>query len=280
MKGVNCTICVCADDFALSPAVSEGILQAIEAGRLSATSVMTNRPDWPRAAAALRPFAGTVEVGLHLNLTLGSPLSAAPGLATVGRLPAIGRWMRAGAPPRDAVRAEIGAQVDAFCSVWGAPPDYVDGHQHVHVLPAVRDALLDELAARGWAGRFWLRDSGDGVARILARGSTLPKAFGIAWVARGFAKAAARRGFSTNDGFAGFSAFDPRRPVAADFSRFLTAPGPRHLVMCHPGLVDDELAALDPVTTTRERELAFLLSAEWPAQLRRAGLQLGRWSVP
>ena len=37
---------LCADDYALAPGVSIGILEALSAGRLTATSVMTNRPLW------------------------------------------------------------------------------------------------------------------------------------------------------------------------------------------------------------------------------------------
>lgn len=274
MKGVNPRVCVCADDYALSPGVSRGILQAVVAGRISATSAMANRRDWPRAAAALKPVAGKIAVGLHLNLTLGAPLTNAPQLAPNGSLPSIKALMRA-APSRAELEAEICAQLDAFGREWGAVPDYVDGHQHVHVIAPVRDALLDALSARGLAGRVWLRDSADHITRILRRGTTLPKALGIAWIARDFAKIAAGRGFDTNDGFSGFSAFDPRQSAADGFARHLRAPGPRQLVMCHPGIVDDELAAVDPVTTTREQELAFLLSDEWPACLARADLTLG-----
>jgi hypothetical protein len=39
---------------------------------------------------------------------------------------------------------------------------------------------------------------------------------------------------------------------------FHAAPGPAHLVMCHPGHVDAELAALDPVVGRREDELRAL----------------------
>jgi predicted glycoside hydrolase/deacetylase ChbG (UPF0249 family) len=49
--------------------------------------------------------------------------------------------------------------------------------------------------------------------------------------------------------------------------------------MCHPGHVDDELKALDPVTITREQELAFLLSPRMPEMLERRGLKLGRLSA-
>ena len=46
--------------------------------------------------------------------------------------------------------------------------------------------------------------------------------------------------------------------------------------MCHPGHVDQDLRALDPVTVTREQELAFLLSPRFTEMLERRGLKLGR----
>ena len=46
------------------------------------------------------------------------------------------------------------------------------------------------------------------------------------------------------------------------------------VVMCHPGFVDDELQRLDPLTTLREREYAFLASDSFPAVLASNGVVL------
>jgi predicted glycoside hydrolase/deacetylase ChbG (UPF0249 family) len=40
--------------------------------------------------------------------------------------------------------------------------------------------------------------------------------------------------------------------------------------------VDEALAARDPVTTARETEYAYLMSAEFPGDLAAAGLRLAR----
>jgi predicted glycoside hydrolase/deacetylase ChbG (UPF0249 family) len=277
------SISLCADDFGLSPGVNRGVLQALEASRLSAASVMTTRPSWPTGAAALRRFSASADIGLHLNLTLGSPLSFMPRLAASGHLPDIGRVLKAahkGDLPEFEIRREIARQLDGFIEHFGAPPDFVDGHQHVHILPRIRDWLLDELEARGLAGRLWLRDSGDHPARILRRSGELKKALGVAWLARGFARAAAARGFSANDGFSGFSRFDPCADYGQDFEAYLRAPGRRHLIMCHPGYCDEELVLIDPVTVTRERELSFLLSPAFAALLDRASVRLARMTPP
>jgi chitin disaccharide deacetylase len=265
--------CLCADDFALSPAVSRGILEALSAGRLNATSAMTTRPSWPQAARELASTGFDADIGLHLNLTLGAPLSQMAQFAP-SAFPAIGDILRAsgkGTLPLAEITQEIEAQIDAFLAAFGRAPDFVDGHQHVQVLPGIRQSLLAVLERKGFAGQLWLRNSGDRLARIFARRSELKKALGLAWLGRGFAAEAKARGFAVNDGFAGFSAFRAEAEYGADFARYLVAPGSRHLVMCHPGHVDDELAAVDPVTATRENELAFLLSNRFSEVLDAAG---------
>ena len=52
---------LCADDYAMTPGVSRGILEALDAGALSATSVMTTSETWPDAAAALRAHEGKAD---------------------------------------------------------------------------------------------------------------------------------------------------------------------------------------------------------------------------
>ncbi len=171
---------LCADDFALSPAVSRGIFEALEARRVSATSVMANRPHWRWAARELNQFAKVAEIGLHLNLTLGAPLSPMPKLAPGNEFPKLQRHARRASLqrklPETELRGEIARQLDAFEEALGKPPDFVDGHQHIQVLPVIRDSLLAELTARKLAGRTWLRDSSDALSRIVARRIEIGKA--------------------------------------------------------------------------------------------------------
>jgi predicted glycoside hydrolase/deacetylase ChbG (UPF0249 family) len=279
--GAYFSFCLCADDYALSPGVSRGILEALGAGRLSATSVMTTRPFWPKGAHELRQCKAKADIGLHLNLTLGSPLSYMPAFAATGRLPGISRVLKAARRnelPEAEIGQEISRQLDGFCEHFDAAPAFVDGHQHVQVLPQIRAALFACLEERGFSRKVWLRDSSDRPWRILLRGVELPKALGISWLASGFAREALARGYATNEGFSGFSAFDPGHDFAADFARYLRAPGRRHLIMCHPGYCDEELVAADPVTLSRERELSFLLSPAFTAMLDRERARLAKLS--
>ncbi len=277
----NATITLCADDFGLSYGVSAGILEALQAGRLSAVSALTNAPRWSAMGRDLLRGGFDADIGLHFNLTLGRPLGPMPIFAPQGAFPPVKTVISAakrGRLPVEEIRAELRRQLDRFEAIMERAPDFVDGHQHVQTLPQIRGALLETLAARRLQGKCWLRCSGDRPERILLRRGRVVKALIVAGLSYGFAKAARRAGFATNDGFAGFSDFDPRKDYGAQFAGYLRARGPRHLIMCHPGHVDEELRAQDPVTESREQELAFLLSPRFNEMLEGAGVKLARLS--
>jgi predicted glycoside hydrolase/deacetylase ChbG (UPF0249 family) len=269
-------VVLCADDFAMSAGISRAILDLIGMGRLSATSAMTTSPLWPQHAVDLRRVAGPVGCGLHVNLTSGKPLGAMPVLAPAGRLPPLAMVLRRslmGRLPREEIAAEIERQLDAFEDHVGRLPDFVDGHQHVHVLPGVRGPLIAVLVRRGLCGRLWLRDPSDAVAAILRRPSA-PKALLIKALALGFASMASRAGFATNRGFSGYSDFSAGRDLGNDFNAFLRRLGPNPLVMCHPGQAEAEEAVLDGVVESRPREFGYLASGDFARLLAQRRIAL------
>ncbi|HEY8162325.1 MAG TPA: ChbG/HpnK family deacetylase [Methylocystis sp.] len=281
-KAKERTVALCADDYGLSHQVSVGIIEALDAGRLTAVSALVNGPRWPAMGRELLRHCDNADVGLHFNLTLGRPLAPMPGFAPTGAFPAVRQVIALamrGKLPMEEIRAEIDRQLDRFEAVMERRPDFVDGHQHVHGLPGIGEALLDAMLARRLVGRAWVRDPADRAHRIALRRAHAGKALSVRALTSGLRRVAKRRGFMTNDGFSGFSDFDPGKDYAKAFESFLRAPGRRHLIMCHPGHVDDELKALDPVTITREQELAFLLSPRMPEMLAKRGLKLGRLSA-
>lgn len=270
------SVIICADDLGLSPAVNDGIIEAAANGRISAASAMVNLPSWPAAARSWRHFvlpghgAPAPSLGLHLNLTMGPPLSDLRAVTVRDQLPPLGFWLRhamGSIAMVAALQSEIEAQLDAFEAAIGHAPSHIDGHQHVQVLPPVATALVRVMQARGLDASLWVRNSADTTRRILRRGGQTRKALAVKLLARGFAARLSRAGIVSNDGFAGFSAFDPTLPYGQAFATFLIAPGPRHLIMCHPGYVDDELRVRDHVTATRPLELAFLLSNQFEDML-------------
>jgi predicted glycoside hydrolase/deacetylase ChbG (UPF0249 family) len=230
-----------ADDYALNADVDRAILALADAGRLSAASVMTNMPGWPGSAAALSTRAPGLALGLHLNLTEGRPLSAQARTAMTvggGDFASLSRLLMKALTAqldRGVVAAEVRAQLDAFSDALGRLPDFIDGHQHAHILNGVRDALLDTIRATSWPAPPLVRtpsghrgSSGDAL-------SALPKRTLVRCLAAGFRKRLSGEGLPTNDTFAGFSAFAPGESVASQLARALDVdPGGLHLVMCHP----------------------------------------------
>lgn len=269
---------LCADDYGLAPGVSDGIAELITQGRLSATSVMVVGPDFARAAGALAGLRSHAGIGLHLTLTDRTPLGSMPRLAPGGAFPPLGALMRRAFSlqlDRAEIRAEFARQIDRFEAVTGFAPDFVDGHQHVHLLPVVRSALFDLFAnARIAAGRTWLRDCAEPVARIRARGVAVSKSIVIAALARGLGARARSLGIATNQGFAGIYDFGAEPPFRHQMQAFLRTSGPAPLVMVHPGHIDPTLRALDPVVDARAREWTYLASPDFPTDLAAAGLRL------
>ena len=91
------------------------------------------------------------------------------------------------------IRAEIGRQLDRFETALGFPPDHIDGHQHVHVLPGIRRALFREVEHRYRVRPPLMRDPSDRLRAILARRTTAAKALTVAALAIGFANSARAR---------------------------------------------------------------------------------------
>jgi predicted glycoside hydrolase/deacetylase ChbG (UPF0249 family) len=271
-------IWLCADDYALSPGVNLAIRDLISRGRLNATSVMVVTPTFDRAEAAalstLNNGGRRAALGLHFTLTAPHrPLSADFRPLAGGAFPPLGRLMLLALTRRldaDALGREAVAQLDAFIAAFGRPPDFVDGHQHVQILPQVSEALLVAVKAR--APQAWMRQCGRAiplVARLADR-----KGLVLDVLNRRFRALATRHGVATNPAFAGTYDFNAGVPFADLFPRFLNALPDGGLIMCHPGSVDAELARLDPLTRQREQELAYLASAEFVALLAREGVAL------
>ncbi len=262
---MTAAIILCADDYALSEGVSQGIEELASAQRLSATSAMVTTRHWAIHARRLRELRGQIAVGLHFNLTLGTPLGTMPWLCPTGAFPTLPAILRASLAwhiPREEIAAEFTRQLSAFEQSMGCPPDFIDGHQHVHALPGIRDAVLGGMQAKHVDRNTLVRDPGDTPSAILGRAASVKKALVLATLARGFGDAIRSAGFVANTSFSGVSAFDATKSYRVELDRFFTKANVRHLVMCHPGHVDDELPTLDPVVGRRAQEFEVLMRHE------------------
>lgn len=269
---------VCADDFGQSAAIDRGILTLARRGRLGLVTCLVGGAAWPADAAALSSVADGAGasgpgLGLHLNLSDGVPCS--PALARVWpRLPSLPRLIalaHARLLPVAALRDELQAQLQAFEAAIGRAPDVIDGHQHVHHLPQVRALLLALLAQRpGLRVRHTGRLRGPGFAfkrRVIEHTG-----------GRALGRRLEALGRDANRTLVGAYDFAPD----ADYRRLVQGwlaglPARGAMLFCHPG----ELAApgevggaRDPIAAARGRELRYLDSEDFDADLRAADVQL------
>jgi chitin disaccharide deacetylase len=259
-------IWLCADDYGISPGVNRAIRDLIKNCRLNATSAMVVGPaigrDEVTALKAAASASSHCAVGLHVTLTAPfrpltmhfRPIEDSLFLPHMKLL----RRGLAGRLDSELVHIEVTAQLAAFVDLFGRPPDFVDGHQHVQLFPGVRAAFL--AAVKQAAPNAWIRQCGRDWPwkQPWAQRLDSPKALVLDALSAQFRRRATRAKLTFNPAFAG--AYDFSR--AADFSvlmrQFLQGMPEAGVVMCHPGFVDDVLIGLDPLTVQREREYEFL----------------------
>jgi chitin disaccharide deacetylase len=270
---------LCADDYGISSSVNMAIRDLVARGRVNATSVMVVAPSFHRSEAhaldALNAGTRRVAVGLHLTLTAPfRPLSTAYKPVREGAflsLPATMARAFLHRLDRNALLSEIAAQLRMFVHTFGRAPDFIDGHQHVQLFPPVREALLT--VAKTHAPGAWLRQCGRAPPpRRFSFGER--KAWLLDLMSRDFQRRAGEAGMRTNPAFAGAYEFHQDADFAGLFAGFLDRLPDGGLIMCHPGFVDADLQRLDPLTTLREREYAFLAGGSFPDMLASQGVAL------
>jgi chitin disaccharide deacetylase len=249
---------VCADDFALDRGAIEATLALIKLGRVTATSVLVDSPHWKAAAPELKAVRDRADVGLHLNLTeqlvAGSSTWPLPSLLIQSMLRILPRWR---------IRDRIEGQLDAFTDAFGCLPDFVDGHQHVHQLPLVREVLIESVLAREPKSLPWLRiclppdEDEDTKARVI----------GLLG-ARALFEMARVHGFPTCSRLVGVYRFGLKRDAYLARVRQWLKAGPEGAVfMCHPS---SKASAKDPIGAARRMELAVLAGQSYADALAHA----------
>ncbi|XP_067119110.1 carbohydrate deacetylase-like [Centruroides vittatus] len=141
-----------ADDFGYCAGRNEGIIRCIRENGVSSVSVLVNGMA-VEEARLLRSFPlHSLSVGLHFNISEGCPLSPVSSIPSLldkenhflGKF-SFHQASIKGEIINEEVERELTAQVNHFKLLMDRPPTHVDGHQHVHVFPGVRDAFAKVL---------------------------------------------------------------------------------------------------------------------------------------
>jgi predicted glycoside hydrolase/deacetylase ChbG (UPF0249 family) len=238
-------ILLCADDFGLNASVNQGILNLIDQGKLGATSCMTTQALWPAAGAELKKRRHQVQCGLHLNFTenTGVGLQKLMCQAFLNQL-----------NPSQLI-SEIKQQIEAFKTVMGDLPDFIDGHQHVHHLPQIRQALMQVYAEYYPEKSAWIRVSAQ--PHFAQNFRSIKQAIIACSGAMTLRKILEQKGIPHNTTFAGIYSFNPNVDYAVLLKKFIKESQDSGIIMCHPGLESDEVN--DTIYQTRVLEYQVLL---------------------
>jgi predicted glycoside hydrolase/deacetylase ChbG (UPF0249 family) len=140
---VNPLLIIQADDAGVHPAIDRGILMAIDRGPVTSVGVIVSGNTAADFAAELEKRPG-IGVGLHLALSR-APALASTRLALQGeQLPSswtvLARRLARGAIQREDCIVELRAQIQRAHRL-GLQIDHFEGHEHVHLMPGLADAI-------------------------------------------------------------------------------------------------------------------------------------------
>lgn len=253
----NRRVSVCVDDFGLSRASCMAAVELAAQGLVSAVSSVVDGQYIESFAHALQSSQQTCTLGLHLNLTEHSAFRYTSSLrAWVARAAVARLWHRR-------LSAEISRQLDRFEHLYGRPPAFVDGHEHVHQLCVVREPLLEVLGWR-YGSQIALRSTVPLKQRGLKAG-IIARLGGYA-----LRDAARQRHITANRDFAGVYDFSTRIPYEQRMRTWLASIADDGLIMCHPEHPGDRSRTAD----ARRAEFEFFLSPRWRALHEEFNFQL------
>ena len=243
---------LCADDYSLSQSVDEGIRTLVIANRLSAVSCLTNSPFWPEASEKLKPLSAEIQTGLHFNLTAEFEAPDYPLWKLI-------RDCFLGLLDVKQYTYELHRQLDSFEFFWGKRPDFVDGHQHIHTFPTIRNIVTRVLAERySHTDRPWVRR----VNPPLIGHDAFSKALVIRMLGLGFSRVVQRANIPLSGDFYGLYSLSPNADFPSMVAGWIHVASDQAIIMCHPSIKTPG-AATDCIDEARVNELQYLMGQDF-----------------
>lgn len=261
---LNKRIVINADDFAQNAAIDDAIIDLAKREIIHSTSALVLSPHWKTSAGKLSNLP--IQAGLHLDLT--SHFTHQFGC--YHQLPGLIAAAYTGKLKIKFLENIIELQWDIFSEHLGRSPDFIDGHQHVHQLPIVRDALFSVIEKKNWGQlpENWLRICQTQHWRGL-------KAHLISILGANQTQRLARKhGIRTNSDFAGVYDFDSQKNLNILWQHWLhSLQGDFPVIMCHvaKNKQSNQPDNTDSICEARLREYTWLSSPEFKALLESNG---------
>ena len=230
---------VVADDFGLCEKHDAIIIDLMYEKKINAVSVLVHGELNENRIKELKLNKNKISVGLHLNLT--TPLPKIVKTFSIKRL-IISNLFRF--THNNEIKHNLSSQIESFKNIFGEFPDFIDGHQHIHMLPGILTNLLTLLDNETLPPKFWIRTSASqyfigflneyhnsGVKSLLINV--------LSWVAR---KRIIKKSLITNRDFTGFFNLKAEtRKFKCQYKMMLKNLHSNQLVMVHPGSSDSKV---------------------------------------
>ncbi|MGR5065217.1 ChbG/HpnK family deacetylase [Photobacterium sp. DNB22_13_2] len=241
-----------ADDFGLTKGVNAAIVEAINNGVVMSTTLMVNQLGTADAIDLIHTHK-LESIGLHVNLTLGKPVSEPGEVSSLvdgnGEFHSR-KYLTDHAEQINAEHVYIEAMNQYLnAKSYGVEIDHFDSHHFAAFLPNLRDGFIKFANEVGLASRradYYIDD-----IQALAVKTT------DKFSAQFYGERANIKGLK--DTILELKGSDKETTVE---------------IMAHPGYSDDELASLSSYTTQREHELSVLLSEEIKIWLQAQEIEL------
>jgi len=256
-----------ADDFGLTCGVNKGIIECYQAGIVTNVSLFTNMPGYEDAIRLVNqnPNLG---VGIHLNITCGTPISSKDKVPTlVNKEGYFFKWYQLikrlllNQIDLNQIKLELKAQIEKLMSN-GIKPIHIDSHQYIHAYPEVFKIVIDfskeynifkvryPYERFNFNRLFFSKQNFKRTSLFLLLRLYTPKRVLI------------KNGIITPDNFLGIMYTNTKYPLLAFENMLRSVKEGTNEIVCHPGYVDDELIKLTPYihyVHPRKNELETIL---------------------
>jgi chitin disaccharide deacetylase len=277
-----------ADGFGFAPGVNRGIEKTVAEGVVRSTSCVVNFSDIEELPSFTSRWPH-VSVGVHFNLSVGSPVSDPARVTTL--VDGDGNFLGAQLPrrllsrevSREQIRRELRAQAHRLVNL-GTAPSHWDGHQNMHLYPPFFHealAVATECGIRRMRtpNRHLVPPGRDGTPRPLALAryyATHPRRVVTHGYGRVLGRLARRRGMRMADRLISPAYLGANEKWVLETWLYIieALPGGTSEIYCHPGFADDALRERAAYVQERELEVAVLTAQELKTRLRSSGVEL------
>lgn len=259
-----------ADDLGLHACVDNAILDLSQKNVISSASLMSYGN--PSAEVIRQIMKENIAIGLHFDLT--SSLMKQERIQRQAHYQNIKQviqksWLRQ--LPASLMIEEFRHQLERFVDIVGDLPVFIDGHEHVHQYPVIRESIWQVLVEKNIDKKIYLRSTRP-TTLSLGRKALLIYMLG-GWYTTRYCN---ENNLLTNNGFAGSYDFNPNTSLLYLWKKWLKSmPENGGLIMCHPAQEDSNWS--DNIAQARMQEYKFLSSETFQDLLQQQKAIVSTW---